>query len=143
MRILGLDVGQKRIGLAVGETVGNIATPIVALERTIRVRDVQLVLVQARKQNIEKIVVGMPYSLNGSLARWGRSVAMFAEALRAASSLPVETWDERFSTADAQRGMQQAGAQPSRNRGKLDSASAAVILESYMAALQAKKAGQA
>lgn len=143
MRILGLDIGQRRIGLAVGETVGGVATPIPALGRSIRVRDIELVVVQARKQKVERIVVGMPYSLNGSLARWGRSVEQFAVALRAASSLPVETWDERFSTAEAQHAMQQAGAQPSRNRDKLDSASAAVILESYMAALQTKKAGQA
>ena len=140
MRILGLDVGQKRIGLGVGETTGRVATPVPALDRTVRARDVEAVLRQARKQNVERIVVGIPYSLDGSLGPWGRSVMALYEALKAASPIPVESWDERFSTVDAQREMQEGGAQPSRNRGKLDSASAAVMLQSYMAAIQERKA---
>lgn len=139
MRILGLDLGQKRIGLAVGETTGSVATPVPALDRTTRARDVQEVLVHANKESVEKIVVGIPYSLDGSLGPWGRSVMAFYEALKAATSIPVESWDERFSTVDAQRAMQAAGAQPSRNRGKLDSASAAEMLVSYMTTTQVKR----
>ena len=74
----------------------------------------------------------MPISLNGSIGPQAKLVEGFIKALREKTDLPVDTMDERFSTAEAERLLRQAGRQPSRNKGELDSAAAAVILQEYL-----------
>ncbi|MSQ12236.1 MAG: shikimate dehydrogenase [Dehalococcoidia bacterium] len=132
MRILALDVGQQRIGTAIGDTRGGIATPGDALLRVSRAKDVQAILELVRREGAEQIVVGVPYLADRSVGVRGRAVLAFVEALRSGSALPVELWDERFSTVQAEAGLRAAGRQPSRDRARLDSASAAVVLQGYL-----------
>ncbi len=129
---IALDVGDARIGIAGADPTGLIATPLDALERTTEADDVERILQIAREQNAGRIVVGLPLSLDGSRGPQARKVLRFTEALRAAAELPVESWDERYSTAEAERLLRAAGEEPSRNRARLDSVAAAVILQAYL-----------
>ena len=129
---IALDVGDARIGIAVADPTGLIATPLTALERSTQAADVEGVLQLARDRNAGRIVVGLPLSLDGTRGPQAQKVLRFTEALRAATILPVQTWDERYSTAEAERLLRAAGEEPSRDRARLDSAAAAVILQAYL-----------
>ena len=130
-RILALDVGDARIGLAGSDETGMLASPMPAVTRTDPGADVEAVAEAARSIDAELILAGLPRSLDGSVGPQARKVQGFVRLLRDAG-LTVETWDERFSTVEAARGLQASGAQPSRDRGRLDSAAAAVILQGYL-----------
>ena len=132
MTILCLDVGDRRIGLAVSDLGNLLASPLGAIRRTRRDSDVEAVLVHARERHADRVVVGMPLSLNGRVGPQARKVANFIEALRRRTDLPIHSVDERFSTAEAERLLRQAGVEPSREREKVDAAAAAVILQEYL-----------
>ena len=132
MTILCLDVGDRRIGLAVSDPGNLIATPLGAILRTRRGHDIDVVLAHAGERQADRVVVGMPLSLNGRVGPQARKVGNFVAALRRRTSLPIHTVDERFSTAEAERLLRQAGVEPSRNREKVDAAAAAVILQEYL-----------
>ena len=125
-------MGERRIGLAVSDPGGMLATPLGFIERKHLPRDIAQVVVHARDRGAERIVVGMPLSLNGRVGPQARRVEAFLKALRRRTDLPVDAVDERFSTAEAERLLRLAGRQPSRNRGQADAAAAAVILQGYL-----------
>ena len=131
-RLLGLDVGERRIGLAISDRNGSLATPFTAIERHGVDRDIAAILKLVRQEEVGTIVVGEPLSLDGSVGPQAKRTLVFYEALKAASPVPVETWDERFSTVEAERLLREAGVQPSRNRARLDASAAAVILQGYL-----------
>jgi putative Holliday junction resolvase len=113
------------------------ASPLGFLHRTALEEDIARVLEFARKHGVERIVVGMPLSLSGEPGPQAERVRGFLEALRSSTPLPVEAWDERLSTAEAERLLREAGVKPSREKGRRDAASAAVILQSYLDSLRA------
>ncbi len=130
-RVLSLDVGDARIGLAGSDETGTLASPMPAVTRTDPGSDVDAIAEAAASIDANLILAGLPRSLDGSIGPQARKVQGFIRLLRDAG-LTVETWDERFSTVEATRGLQASGAQPSRDRGRLDSAAAAVILQGYL-----------
>ena len=143
MRALGLDVGDRRIGLAFGDTDLRIALPAGVIERTATDADVEEVLREARSRDAGVLVVGMPYTLRGTRGPQAESVEAFVAALRAAvlraaMGLDVVTVDERFSTAEAQRAMAEARAPAGRGKarrpakGADDAAAAAVIVRRWL-----------
>ncbi|GBD10404.1 Putative pre-16S rRNA nuclease [bacterium HR23] len=132
MRILALDVGARRIGCALSDPEGRIAFPAETLQRRTLLEDIQAVLALAHRQGVQAIVVGLPVSLSGEKGPQAREVLAFVEALRRASPLPVETWDERFTTVEAERLLREAGRQPSREKARRDAAAAAVLLQAYL-----------
>ena len=138
MRALGLDVGDRRIGLAFGDTDVRIALPVGVIERTATDDDVEEVLREARSRDAGVLVVGMPYTLRGTRGPQAESVEAFVAALRAATDIDVVTVDERFSTAEAQRGMAEARAPAGRGKarrppkGADDAAAAAVIVRRWL-----------
>ncbi len=132
LRFLGLDVGERRIGVALGDPTENIATPLAAVRRVALEDDLRAVVRLASEREAEAIVVGMPLSLDGRVGPQARLVEGFVRALAKESPVPVHTQDERFSTVEAERLLRQAGHQPSREKGLRDSASAAVILQTYL-----------
>ena len=132
LTILSLDVGDRRIGLAVSDPSNLIASPLGAIRRTRRERDIDAVLAHAEARQADRVVVGMPLSLNGRVGPQARKVVNFIDALRRRTTLPIHSVDERFSTAEAERLLRQAGVEPSRNREKVDAAAAAVILQEYL-----------
>ncbi len=101
-------------------------------------QDIARVLDHARERQVEGIFVGMPLSLDGGVGTQARKVMGFVRALRRETALPVDTLDESFSTAEAERLMRQAGRQPSREKGAVDAAAAAVVLQEHLDRLRAQ-----
>ena len=132
MIFLALDVGERRIGVAVSDPGGLLATPVSAIERSGEVVDVDEVLRLVDTHGAGKVVVGIPLELSGRRGRQAARVSDFVRALESRSGVPVETMDERYSTVEASRHLRETGAKPSRERGRVDAAAAAVILQSYL-----------
>mgnify|MGYP001347465744 CR=1 FL=1 len=123
MRVLALDYGTARIGCAISDPTGTLATPIAAIEPP----EVASVARVAEEREAEKIVVGLPVSLSGEDSGQPELTRAFAEDLGEAVAVPVETWDERFTTRMAAQTRRQTGAGAAE-----DSIAAAHLLESYL-----------
>ena len=125
-------MGQRRIGVALSDATGSLATPLGHILRSKLNLDIEKVLGYALEWETDGIIVGMPFSLNGQIGPQARKVRGFVRRLQQRTDLPVTTVDERFSTAEAERMMRQAGRKPSRHKGEVDAAAAAVILQEYL-----------
>ena len=144
MRILGLDVGERRIGVAAADSEMRVALPVGVVERTETAADAAAIARLIEEQKAEALVLGLPISLNGSLGPQAQVVRAFGDQLCARLGLPVEYWDERLSTVEAQRrlrppanrGKQSRGSRSTKGRqapaGRLDALAAAIILQSYL-----------
>jgi putative Holliday junction resolvase len=132
MRRLGLDVGERRIGVARTDETGAIATPYAVIEREGRKADVIRLQELARAQQAQEVVVGLPVTLRGEMGPQARQVRRFVSALRAALDVPVVTWDERFSTSEAERSLLEADVSRAGRRERVDKVAAALILQSYL-----------
>ena len=130
--MLALDVGSRRIGLAACDSGELVAMPVDTIEHTSHARDIEAVLAAAAERQIERIVVGMPLSLSGDMGPQARKTARFVEKLAAETDIPVEAVDERYSTAEAERLLAEAEGGRTKERGRVDAAAAAVILQSYI-----------
>jgi len=142
MRCMGLDVGDKRIGVALSDEGRIIASPRETLERRGNQKDIAHLLELARREEVSEILVGMPWKLDGSSGPQAEKVSRFVEALRAAASIPITTWDERLSTVGAERAMIEANVSRAKRRGAVDRVAAALILQSYLDARRAPQATQ-
>lgn len=135
MKVLGLDLGSKRIGVALG--VGTIATPSEVLERGRDHRvDHARIAEMVEDRGAELVVVGLPYSLDGSKGRAAQLVEREVEELRAALPVPVEVWDERFSTVTAHQSLMDQKMKADARRRVVDKVAAAVLLQSWLDAQQ-------
>jgi len=99
MPVLGLDVGEKRIGVALAE--GSIAVPLTVIQRVEEAVDLRRVISLAQDHNADIIVIGLPRSMDGSIGHQAESVLGFASALGHITDIPVDTYDERLSTVEA------------------------------------------
>jgi putative Holliday junction resolvase len=131
-RVMALDVGEVRIGVAVSDRLCIAAHPLTVLDRTQIERDVAEILRIAEEQSAAKIVVGMPLTLRGVEGFSAARVRDLVEALAAAGTVPVEAWDERLTTRQAERVMADDGEDERSRRGKVDKVAAALILQSYL-----------
>ena len=132
MRILGIDYGLKRIGLALSDESGTIAQPLDYLdggEPAIVCRQV-LRLCQERK--VGKIVVGVPLRLDGTPSDQTRHTLAFIEQLRQATTIAVAQWDERLTSVQAERALLEANVRRSERRQKIDKLAAQIMLQSYL-----------
>ena len=132
MKLLALDVGERRIGLAVGDTAGNLAVPVGHLVRTRLKNDIQRILDVARERHAEGIVVGIPYSVSGEVGPQAKRVQGFIRHLKNTTALSVFTVDERFTSVEAQGLLRDAGQQPSRQKGAIDASAATLILQRFL-----------
>jgi len=144
VRILGLDVGERRIGVAAADSEMRVALPVGVVERREPEADAAAIARLMEEQKAEALVLGLPISLNGSLGPQAQAVRDFGDQLAARLGLPVEYWDERLSTVEAQRrlaapagrGRQSKGGRSSKGRqaprGRLDAVAASIILQSYL-----------
>ena len=130
MTVLALDVGDRRIGLAISDPTGMLASPLGVVERG--PSDLDDVLRVALDNDATEVVVGLPLTLAGESRAQVGKVRSFIHDLRSKTDLPVTTVDERLSTVQAQRMLRESGSGRSRDRGRLDSAAAAVILQAYL-----------
>ena len=138
MRAIGLDVGERRIGLAAGDSESAVAVPVGVLERTSTGADVEAVLAEASSRAADTVVVGVPYTLRGARGHQAASVEAFVEELRGHTRLAVVTVDERLTSVEAERRLAEAtpprkrGPRPRASAGAVDAAAAAVILQAYL-----------
>ena len=130
---MALDVGDRRIGVALSDPTGMLATPVTYVDRlAAKPSDIDEILRIAREQGAESIIVGLPLTLAGAEGNQAKRVRSFVSDLSARAGLPVDTVDERYSTVQARRMMRESGAGRSRDRGRIDASAAAVILQAYL-----------
>jgi putative Holliday junction resolvase len=137
MRLLALDVGERRIGVAVSDETGSVASPLQVIRRGSKAEDFRKLAQLVREQGAEGLVVGHPLNDDGSAGPQARSVeryvAALTEALEADGLTPeVLFWDEYLSTQRAQTIMIEAGRKASKRRSWIDAVAAAVILQDYL-----------
>ncbi len=132
MRVLGVDHGEKRIGLSISDATGTIARPLSIIEHVSRAVDAAQVAAAAAEQEAALIVIGQSLDEGGRPNLAGRRAGRFAEALETQTTLRIVLWDESMSTADAREFRRAAGASRKDRRGHLDDAAAAVLLQSYL-----------
>jgi putative Holliday junction resolvase len=134
-RSIGLDLGERRIGVALCDSAGRLATPYEVLARSgSRPRDHGEIARLVQEAGAVRVVVGLPRSLDGSLGPAARTVLEEIEQLRRVLDVPVETWDERLSTVTAERSLRSAGVGGRRRRAVVDQVAATVILQSWLEA---------
>ena len=133
MRILGLDPGEKNIGVAVSDELGWTAQGLGSIRRggTIE-NDLDKIKAMVQKYGVERIVVGLPRNMDGSIGDQARKALNLAEILADRLSLPVETWDERLSTVAAERLLIEADVSRKKRRRVVDKMAASIILHGYL-----------
>lgn len=129
-RFLGLDIGERRIGVAVSDELGTIASPVGMIRRDSDVAaEVRDLIVE---YDVVRVVAGLPIGLSGREGPQAQAVRAFVEDLAAALEVPVEFYDERLSTAVAERSLIAGGTRRAKRREKVDAVAAAVILQGYL-----------
>ena len=131
-RILGLDIGDRWIGVAVSDPLGILASPVTRVERTRDEAAFKAIADLVQKHEAKAVVAGLPYSMDGSLGPQAVSVQEFLRKLAQSLSVPIQTSDERLSTVIAVQGMIEAGRSRESRKGKIDAAAAALILQWYL-----------
>ena len=129
-RLMALDVGEKTVGIAVSDILGITASPRETLRRDGTELDRLLALMQA--EEIGGIVVGLPISLNGTHGPMVEKVMQFVGQLRERVTVPVETWDERLTTAEAEKMLIATDTRRAKRRKVVDQIAAALILQGYL-----------
>lgn len=133
MRALGLDLGTKRIGVAVSDRSGTIATPLTVIQRSgRRSLDHQRIAALVTEEEAEVLVIGMPLSLSGAAGPMARSAATEARELSTVVGVPVETYDERLTTVSADRVLMESGLRADQRRKVVDKVAAAVMLQAWL-----------
>ena len=134
MRILAVDHGEKRIGLAISDPTGTIASPFKVIEHVSRPIDAAQVANLAAENNAELIVIGQSFDEDGRPNLAGRRAGRFADALKEQTQIPIVMWDESFSTQDARAARIELGVSRKKRAGHLDELAAQMILQSYLEA---------
>lgn len=132
MRVLGLDIGEKRIGVAVSDPSGTVATPLTVLDAPSVLGDGVALARIVEDYEAEVLVVGLPVSLAGEEGPQAARVRRAAERLASLVALPLVFADERLTSVEASRRMREAGADERRQRGSKDMVAAAILLQTYL-----------
>jgi putative Holliday junction resolvase len=132
MRYLGLDVGDKRIGVSLSDETATIAGGLETVRRVGRRQDLRAVAETARVHEVGEIVFGLPRRLDGSLGPQAEKVLAFAAELRQVVEVPVVPWDERFTTRIAEQTLIEGGVSRKGRRASVDKVAATLILQNYL-----------
>ncbi len=132
MRTLGLDVGDRRIGVALSDETATLASGLESVVRVGPVKDVKAVAALVRGHAVAEVVVGLPRNMDGSLGPQAQKVLAFMEDLKKAVRVPVVPWDERLTTVMAHRTLDEAEMGRRRRKGVVDKVAAILILQSYL-----------
>ncbi len=132
MRILALDVGTKTIGVAVSDELGIAAHGVTTIKRVGVKRDIEALRKIINQYNPSEILVGVPYNIDGTVGKRGQDILKFAENIKKAFSLPVEFFDESFSTVDAEKMLIEADIGRKKRKRVIDKMAAVFILEGYL-----------
>ncbi len=131
-RTLGLDVGDKTIGVALSDELGLTAQPYQTLRRTGCERDLQAIRCLLEEWGVSAVVVGLPKNMDGSIGAQARKVSVFADRIEEALGVAVVRWDERLSTVAAERVLIEADMSRAKRKKHVDKVAAAVILQGYL-----------
>jgi len=131
-RVLGLDFGDRRIGVALSDPLGLTASPLMTLERTSWARDLEAIRALTRRHEVLRIVVGLPLEMDGGRGKRVHLTEIFMERVGAATGLPVVPWDERLSTVQAERILLEGDASRARRRQVIDQVAAVIVLQTYL-----------
>lgn len=131
-RVLALDVGERRVGLARTDETGTLAVPHGVYVRKGWEKDVQELAELARGLGAEALVVGLPLHMDGRMSPQAQEVQAFAEAVAKEAGLPLHFVDERWTTAEAERVLREAGLSPRKRKSKVDALSAVLILQAWL-----------
>ncbi len=135
MKVLGLDIGEKRIGIAISDDLGYTAQGVKVLERRGVDDDLKELAELIAVSNVSEIVVGLPKNMDGSLGEGAQKVLSFVKKVEGLLSVPVILWDERWTTVEATRVLLQADLTRKKRRKVVDKIAAALILQGYLDSL--------
>ena len=138
MRILGLDVGERRIGVALSDALGLTAQGLAVLQRRSLQPDLDAICALVERHGVDTIVVGLPLTLRGEHGPQAQRITSFAEALRRRVSVPVELVDERLTTVQGERALLATGASRRRRKQVIDRVAAQLILQHFLDARHAR-----
>ena len=129
-RIMGLDMGDSRIGVALSDPLGIMASPLTIISRKDEEADIKAIIEIIEQKEVRHIIIGLPLSMDGSLGKQAEKVQAFAEVLGQRINIPIEFIDERLSTVAAKRIVQ--GVRKTNKETRYDAAAAALILQCYL-----------
>jgi len=129
---LGLDIGSKRIGVAGCDGTGLIASGITTIKRTSFLEDLAQLQGIVQEREVQVLVVGLPYSLDGNLGFQARKVQNYAKRVEAALGIPLDYVDERLTSVQAEEMLKAEGVSPSQNKGLIDRKAASLILQQWL-----------
>jgi putative Holliday junction resolvase len=132
MRVIGLDVGDKTVGIAISDELGLTAQGLPTLRRARLVADLAHVQGVAEEHSATRITVGLPLNMNGTEGPRGAASRKFGDALGKLTGLPIEYWDERLTTAQAERVLLEADVSRRKRRLVIDKLAAQVILQGWL-----------
>lgn len=132
MKLLCIDVGSKRIGVAVSDSLGVSAQPLVTVECASRDKAIEEIAGIAAREVVGLVVVGMPYDADGNVGEAGKKILKFIDRFKERTGLEVELWDERFSTAAVTKVLIDADVSRARRKRVVDKLAASYILQGYL-----------
>ncbi len=133
MRILGIDMGAKRIGVAVSDELGITAQAVATIERNSKKNDLAAVCALIKEYDVQEVVIGYPKHLDGRPGEGAASYKEFGDKIHRKTGIPVFYWDERLTTVEAERTLLEGDIRRHRRKLVIDQVAACLILESYLA----------
>ena len=131
-RIMGLDIGDKTIGVAVSDLMGLTAQGVTTIKRVGKKKDIEAIKQIISEKQVNKIVSGLPKNMNGTIGTQGEKVQKFCELLKEETNLPIEFWDERLSTVAAERSLIEGNVRRENRKKVIDMLAAVIILQGYL-----------
>ncbi len=131
-RLLALDLGERRIGVAISDPTGTLARPLTTIVRSSRREDFEAIADLVSANEAERVIVGLPLSLDGTEGPQARRIRRYADRLAQAVDVPLEFWDERYSSREAAEILGRTKRRRRDMRERIDATAAAVILQSYL-----------
>ena len=131
-RIMGLDIGDKTIGVAVSDLMGLTAQGVKTVKRVGKKKDIEALKEIIKERQVNKIVSGLPKNMNGTLGPQGEKVIKFCELLEEETGIKIEYWDERLSTVAAEKTLIQGNVRRENRKGVIDMVAAVIILHGYL-----------
>jgi len=138
MPILGLDIGDKRIGIAISDKTGLIAQGLMTLERLNIEHDLSIIEDIIKSKDIDLIVIGLPLNMNGTLSKEASKVLEFKKILSSKTNLKIITYDERLSSKEAEDLLIRANISRKKRKPQIDKIAAQIILQKYLDSLHAR-----
>jgi putative Holliday junction resolvase len=129
---MALDVGGRRIGVALSDSTRVLASPLITLRAEPRQRAIEQIAELVARHEVAEVVVGLPLTLSGEIGPQAKLVQAFVEELRAALAVPLHMFDERLTSVAAERMMQELGIKPERRRERIDEVAASIILQDFL-----------